>query len=122
MADEHPDDELARKRRERELNPKPAGTSFRRRRQGQAQAQVAVPEGREQVDLSNAPYHAGQFVRCMVLSAEPGGYTVLVEGIFAGFLPTEKQLASGAELDVQFVCMSSNGRMLLTPPMTRKGQ
>lgn len=111
MADEHPIDELARKRRERELNPKPAGENRRRGRQARA---AAIPE-------PDAPYHAGQFVRCVVLDAEPGGYTVKVEGEFYGFLPTEKQLTIGAELDVQFVCIS-NGRMLLTPPLTRKGQ
>lgn len=118
MADEHPNDELARKRRERELNPKPAGEYRRRSRQERA---AGTGTGTASAAAAAAPYHAGQFVRCVVLESEPGGYKVKVEGQFHGFLPTEKQLTIGAELDVQFVCVS-NGRMLLTPPLTRKGQ
>jgi hypothetical protein len=116
MTDEPPIDELARKRRERELNPKPAG-EYRRR--GQQARSAAVMDANLQFRAGE--FHAGQFVRCVILEPEPGGYTVQVEGEFHGFLPTEKQLEIGAELDVQFVCIS-NGRMLLTPPLTRKGQ
>ena len=59
-------------------------------------------------------YKAGQNVACKVVTAEPGGYAVLItKDNLPGFLPTEARLRIGEEVLAQFVCVHNN-RVLLS--------
>ncbi len=113
MAESDDEDELARRRRKRE-------ESVETSKQPEDQTREVSPKSTVRNDrtarmgLVQRSYRAGDIIVCRIIVEEPGGYGVKIDSeAERGFLPTQKLLTLGTEVEAQFVCIHK-GRVLLS--------
>lgn len=59
-------------------------------------------------------FQPGEVITCIVEAEEADGYAVtLKQSKIPGFVPTERKIEKGAEVDLTFVCMVKNKAVLV---------
>ncbi len=67
-------------------------------------------------------FQPGQVLTCIVDAKEADGYSVILkQSQIQGFVPTEREIQKGTELELTFVCMVKNKAVLVDREHDEKG-